>query len=137
MTPRGQRRSSVPRSKSADYARVAESFFNGAEVAKEFEYWNAAGVLVVHAAIAYADAVAIAAGGVRSRGEDHMAATNLLREVANLDENGQRAIRHLERMIEEKNRVSYEGEIYFRKDIDELWKHLTRFRGWARTRLGL
>ena len=135
MTPRGQRRVSVARSKGSDYARVGESFYHGAELAKEFEYWNAAGVLVVHAAIAYTDAITIAAGGVKSRGEDHMAAADLLREIVPLDEGGLRAARHLERMIHEKNRVSYEGEIYARKDIEVLWKHLARYRAWARERL--
>lgn len=136
MTPRGQRRASVPRSKSPDYARVGENFYRGAELAKEFEYWNAAGVLIVHAAIAYTDAVTIRLGGVKSRGEDHMAAADLLRQVAALDEEGLRAARHLERVIHEKNRVSYEGDIYTRKDIEELWKRLLRYRSWARSLLG-
>ncbi|MCG2726610.1 MAG: hypothetical protein L6420_10275 [Elusimicrobia bacterium] len=70
MTPRRHCRVSVPRSKNSDYARVAENFYHGAETAKEFEYWNAAGVLIIHAAIAYADAITIKFGGVKNKGED-------------------------------------------------------------------
>lgn len=131
MSPRGQRRASVPKSKSSDYAKVAESFYHGAELAKEFEYWNAAGLLVVHAAIAYTDAVTIHVGGVKSQGEDHMAAVGLLKEVVKLDDTGRRAANHLARLIEQKNIVSYSGEIFSRKEVDLLWKHLERYRPWA------
>ncbi|MBW1896803.1 MAG: hypothetical protein JRI47_07065 [Deltaproteobacteria bacterium] len=60
-----------------------------------------------------------------------MAAEGLLRQVVALDEQGSRALRHFERMLHEKNRVSYEGEVYTRKDIDILWKQLDRYRTWA------
>lgn len=131
MTPRQAKRVQVPRPRGQDYFAVAESFFNGAQVAKDFEYWNAAGVLMVHAAIAYTDALTIQFGGVRSKGEDHMAAADLLRQVARLDEPDLLQVRHFERIINEKNRVSYEGEIFHRKDIEPLWKHLSRYREWA------
>ena len=70
MTPRLSRRIAVPRMKHHDYAKAADNFHAGAEVAKEFEYWNAAGVLVIHAAIAYTDAITIKVGGVKSQGGD-------------------------------------------------------------------
>lgn len=131
MTPKITKRVTVPRAKKTDYAKVAESFYNGAEMAKGFEYWNAAGLLIVHAAIAYTDALTIKFVGVRSKGEDHMAAVDLLRQVMALDEQGKSGIRHLERIINEKNRVSYEGEIFTKKDVETLWKHLLRYRAWA------
>lgn len=131
MTPRRHSRVSLPKSKKSDYTRVAENFCKGAEVAKEFDYHNAAGVLIVHAAIAYTDALTIKFGGVRSKGEDHMAAVDLLQQVLALDEQGKAGTRHLEKIINEKNRVSYEGEIYTKKDIDNLWKHLLRYQTWA------
>jgi len=42
-----------------NFLKVAENFFNGSKLAFEFEYWNAAGLLVIHAAIALADSVTI------------------------------------------------------------------------------
>lgn len=131
MTPRQSDRKSVARSRSGDYVKVAENFYEGGRLAREFEYWNAAGVLAIHAAIAYADAITIKVGGVKSSGDDHMAAIDLLRQVVALDEAGHRAAKHLARMIEQKNLVSYSGEIYARQDVEELWRHLERFRGWA------
>lgn len=131
MTPRQRDRRSVSRSKSEDYFKVGENFYRGAEMAKEFEYWDAAGVLMIHAAIAYTDSVTIRIGGVKNSGEDHMGAMDLLREVVVLDETGNKAVKHLGRMIEQKNLVSYGGEIYTREDVEMLWKHLERYRAWA------
>ena len=37
----------------------------------------------------------------------------------------------MERIINEKTRVSYEGEVYTKKDVEALWKHLLRYRAWA------
>jgi len=136
MTPRVSRRTSVHRTKYHDYIKVADNFYLGAELAKEFEYWNAAGVLIIHAAIAYTDAITIKVGGVKSQGEDHMAAVDLLREVVALDEAGKKASNHFARMIEQKNLVSYSGEIYTRINIEQLWRQLERFKAWAASILG-
>jgi len=124
-------RQSVPRNKAKDYQAVAENFTRGAELARTYEYWNAAGLLIIHSAIAYSDAVTIKVGGVKSHGEDHMAVMGLLKDTVVLDDLGIKALNHLRRMIEQKNLVSYSGEIYQRKDVEELWKHLDRFRSWA------
>lgn len=131
MSPRISRRVSIQREKYQDYAKVADNFYSGADCAKEFEYWNAAGVLIIHAAIAYTDAITIKVGGVKSQGEDHMAAVDLLREVVVLGEDGQRAVNHLARMIEQKNIISYSGEIYIRAEIEKLRKQLERYKEWA------
>jgi hypothetical protein len=136
VSPRLSKRVSVPRSKHQDYIHVADSFYAGAETAKAFEYWNAAGVLIVHAAIAYSDAITIRVGGVKSRGEDHMAVIDLVRHVVALDKAGDAALNHLWRMIQEKNLVSYSGEVYSRQEVDKLWKHLERYRTWALSVLG-
>ena len=134
---RQNKRVSVQRSRYQDYVRVADSFFAGAEAARTFEYWNAAGLLIIHAAIAYTDAITIKVGGVKSQGDDHMAAVDLVKEVVALDKAGEGALNHLWRMIQEKNVVSYHGEVYTRQDVDKLWKHLERYKSWARSILGL
>jgi hypothetical protein len=136
VSPRLSKRVSVPRSKHQDYINVADSFYGGAETAKAFEYWNAAGVLIVHAAIAYSDAITIRVGGAKSQGDDHMAVIELVRHVVALDKAGDAALNHLWRMIQEKNLVSYSGEVYSRQDVDKLWKHLERYRTWALSVLG-
>jgi len=100
-------------------------------MAREYEYWNAAGVLIVHAAIALADAVAIRIGGTKCRGEDHHEAIALLEELVAPSEGKKRALQQFRRVIDHKTAVSYSGEVYGRADIDEMWRLVNRFRTWA------
>lgn len=125
------KRAAVERSQHKNYRAVADNFMNGAELAKEYEYWNAAGVLIVHAAIAYADAVSIKFGGVKSQSENHYEAVQLLNELVADSEKKKSAINQLQRIIDHKTSVSYSGEIYDRKDIEQLWKHCIRFKEWT------
>lgn len=53
------RRRHVDRSRWRQFHTVAEHFAEAAEIAREFEYWNAAGVLLVHAAIALTDSLTV------------------------------------------------------------------------------
>ena len=80
------------------------------------------------AAIAYTDAITIKIGGVKSQGEDHMAAVDLVKQTVVLDKSGEKALNHLWRMIQEKNLVSYSGEVYAMEDVEKLWKHLDRYK---------
>ena len=124
-------RKSIDKSKFNNYRIVAESFYGGAEVAKEYEYWNASGVLIIHAAIAYSDAICIKFGGVKSQGEDHNQAIFLLKELLSTSDENRKAFQNLEKMIAHKNSVSYSGDVYEAKDINLLWKHLERFKTWG------
>ncbi len=129
--PRPGRRRQVERSRWRQFRAVGESLAQAAEMATQFEYWNAAGVLLVHAAIALTDALTVKVGGVKSVGEDHMLGADLLESVLAIDAEGKKAIGHLRALIQEKNLVSYSGQVYHREDIRRMARHLTRFRGWA------
>lgn len=131
MPKRGRRRQ-VDRSRWRQFLAVADNFAQGAEIAKEFDYWNAAGVLIVHAAIALTDALTVKVGGVKGTGEDHLLAASLLEEVLAVDSEGQRAIRHLRSILEEKHLVAYSGQVYRQGDIRRMSRHLERYSQWAR-----
>ena len=133
---RAKSRSPVDRFRVSDYVKVAESFYGGAEVARNFEYWNAAGVLIVHAAIAFADAVSIKLGGVKSRGEDHHDTIALLEELVASSQEKSNALLQLRRVIDHKNAVSYSGNVYEKAEIEQLWKQVNRFKEWAKDVLG-
>ena len=124
-------RKEVDKTKSLDHLKVAESFAGGAEVAKDFEYWNAAGILIVHAAIAYADAMCIKYGGVKSQGEDHNQVVALLREILSVNDENKKAFIQLEKIIAHKTSVSYSGDVYNEKDVENLWKNFERFKRWV------
>lgn len=119
---------SIEKSASKKYKLVADNFYNGAEVAKEFEYWNASGVLIVHAAIAYSDAICIKYGGVKNQSNDHYQIIALMNEIVADSSEKKSALKQLERIIEHKNAVSYSGDIYTKGDIELLWKYIVRFK---------
>ena len=122
---------SVDRSKYREYQRVAEHFYDAANDSLELEYWTAAAVLIVHSAIAYADALCIKLAGQRSVGDSHEHTVTLLEEnVAGGEEKG-KALSQLMYIIEEKTRVSYLGEMISPAGTKDLWKRLGRFRAWA------
>ena len=131
--PRTTVRKGVDRTRSADYLTVAENFFKAGELAREFEYWNAAGLLAVHAAIAFADAICVKLGGVKSRGEDHHEAIALLNELTAVSEAQKKALNQFRKIIDHKTSVSYAGDVYGRADVEVLWRLVVRFREWTRS----
>lgn len=125
------RRKSVQRNQYRQYQKVAEHFFVAASDSIDMGYWTAAGVLIVHSAIAYVDALCIQQSGQRSAGENHVDAIALLDEVISDGEEKASAMNQLRRIIEEKTKVSYLGDLYSAKQAEDLWKRLKRFRQWA------
>jgi len=124
-------RKSVPRTRFVKYQQTAEHFYNAAKDSIELEYWTAAGVLIVHSAIAFTDALSIKLSGQKSIGENHEDAISILETIVAGGEEKLKAINQLKRIIEEKTRVSYLGELYSPSRTNEMWKRLERFRKWA------
>lgn len=125
-------RKSIPRHRFMEYQNVADHFYEAAKDSMELEYWTAAGVLTVHSAIAFADALSIKLSGVKSVGENHEDAVVLVENAVADGEGKTRAINQLRRIIEEKTKVSYLGELFSPSQSKELWKRLERFRKWAK-----
>ena len=130
MTSKSPRKKIDP-ARYKDFEEVAANFYEGAKVASEFSYYNAAGVLIVHSAIAYSDAISIKNGGVKIQGDNHYEIISLLDDLMADSTNKKNALNQLEIIIDHKNKVSYSGDIYHKKDIDSLWKHLERYRTWV------
>ncbi|MBZ0179185.1 MAG: hypothetical protein K8F36_07835 [Melioribacteraceae bacterium] len=131
----------VPRKKydSAKYSnflKVADNFSQAADIAAEFEYYNAAGVLIIHSAIALADSVTIRFSSVKCTGENHYEVIKLLQESVADSKSTAKALTHFEKLIDHKNAVSYQGEVYQQKDITILLKHFYRFEKWVKSLIG-
>jgi hypothetical protein len=120
----------------SSFRAMAAQFLKAAGLARDHEYWNAAGLLIVHAAIAYADAVSIRLAGAKSTSDNHHDAVQLLGEAAAREKDRDRALGHLKRVIEEKSRVSYSGEAFRRAEIEALETHAERFCDWCEAVLG-
>lgn len=122
----------MDRGKAASYAGAGHEFLRAAELAQKHEYWNAAGLLLVHSAIAHADAVTIHLAGQKSTSESHQDVVLLLKEAVRDLKGRDEAIHHLSTVIEEKNRVSYTGQPFRSSDVASLIKHAARLQDWTR-----
>lgn len=124
-------RKAISRHRFSDYQNVADHFYSAANDSIDLEYFTAAGVLIVHSAIAYADALCIKLSGVRSIGDSHEDAIALVESVVADSSEKSKAINQLRRIIEEKNKVSYLGELYSASMAKDMLQRLERFRIWA------
>lgn len=124
-------RKNVNRGQFIKYQKTAEHFYDAAKNSIELEDWTAACVLIVHSAIAYADALCIKLSGQKSIGENHEDTITLVEDISAGGEEKLKAINQLKRIIEEKTKVSYLGELYTLSQTKEMWKRLERFRDWA------
>jgi len=98
----------------------------------ELQYCTAASVLIVHSAIAYADALSIKQAGLRSASNNLDEAVTLVDESVASSERKAEAMQQLRRIVGEKTRVSYLGELYSPAGTKRLWQRLERFRRWAK-----
>ena len=122
---------SVDARKFKDFQHVAINFIEGAKVAYEFEYFQAAGLLVIHSAIALADAVTVKLLSEKCAGENHYEVLNLMKDALPKNKNNNQPLKQFKNLIDHKNLISYTGDIYYKKDVDKIMKHYERFSNWA------
>lgn len=130
MTSRSPRKK-IDSNRYIGFKEVAKNFYEGAKIASEYSYYNAAGVLIVHSAIAYSDSVSIKNGGVKIQGDNHYEIISLLDDLIPHSADKKKALNQLKIIIDHKNKVSYSGDVYHKKDIDALWKHFERYKVWV------
>jgi hypothetical protein len=128
-------RKRVERSDWAGFLAAAEENYASACAVQATRKYRAAGILLVHAAIALADALTVRAGGVKSTGEHHQEAVDLVRELLPNAAGLGPALRHLEAIIHEKNRVSYTGDPFSAADIARMRTHYERLALWVKDQL--
>ena len=85
----------------------------------------------MHGAIALADAVSIQLKSVKAVSDNHKDTVALLGEVVGEGRGKKDALTHLERIIDEKNRVAYSGVSSRSADVERLGVHADRFRAFA------
>ncbi|GJQ32865.1 MAG: hypothetical protein HBSAPP04_17040 [Ignavibacteriaceae bacterium] len=125
----------VSKEKYSSFVQVADGFAEAAKVAREFDYPNAAGVLIIHSVIAYADALTIKKAGLKCKGENHYEVISLLSDKMPFTAERQKALDHFSALISHKNMISYHGQIYTKGDVSKLFKHAERFIAWAKVNL--
>ena len=118
-------------SRYKNFIKVAVNFAEAADLAFEFDYYNASGVLYIHSAIAFSDAITIKLSGKKSSGDNHFEVIHLLESVVPKIRIDVKAFNSLKTLIDNKNIISYTGDVYQRKDLDKMRRNFTRFREWA------
>jgi len=114
------------------FIKVAENFQNAADLALEFDYFNAAGVLFIHSAIAYADAITVKFASKKSSGDNHYMVINLIEEVLPPIKIDKKAFNNFKLLIDHKNSISYSGDIYNQKDVEKIKNYFLKFSFWAK-----
>lgn len=111
------------------YWNKAEEFYETMQHAYKNRMWTAVGLNAVHCVISSCDALLAKSQGIRSAGEDHMQAAELLARVPVSGIEKQAAA--LRRIIAKKNVIAYEGREFRESDASDIFKQAERFYRWA------
>lgn len=127
--PRSDRTRPATQADARQFVDKALQFLAGMETELAASRWDGAGLAAIHAGISAGDAVMSYRGGVRSAGQDHRAAVDLLQQVV-----GDAAVepsRHLKRLVDKKNLVEYEQRRLTQAEALDLAEHARRFVRWT------
>ena len=119
-----RRTRSVSPQVAGNYLKKAQEFAAAMETALEEEHWNAAALAAVHAVISAGDAMLAAFVGIRSAEQDHRQIVTLLAD--HLGKDGEKASKHVLRVIARKNLVEYEGRLIRQTDAKGMATHVRR-----------
>lgn len=133
MVPRSDRTRPGTKADARQYLAKADEFLCAMESLLAAAQWDAAGLASIHAGISAADAVLSYRGGVRSAGQDHRAAADLLVQV--LGPAADDSAKHLRRLVQKKTLVEYEQRRLTQAEATDLAEHARRLLKWARTQM--
>ena len=132
MTPRKLKIETVEKSDYRTYLKKAADFHDIMLKAFDSANWTAAGLNAVHCAISCCDALLVFHLGVRSAGEDHMPAADLL---LSLPQKLTGEVVAFKRIVAKKNLIAYENRDFHRAEALEITKMAERFYDWATSNL--
>lgn len=90
----------IHHSRYSSYKKIAHNFFEAANISTELGYYNAAGVLFVHSAIALGDAITIKLSSIKSSGDNHFQIISLIEDVVKESNEKSKALNHLRKIID-------------------------------------
>lgn len=114
------------------YRRKGKILLEAAEISLEFELYDAAAVLAIHAAILVADAVLIRTSGLKSASDDHR---DVIELIAARTKNPAPARRHLGTILSVKNQIEYTGELVTPEEARNIYRSARRLEEWAKSYL--
>jgi HEPN domain-containing protein len=111
----------------------AKEFYEVMRNARETGKWTAVGLNAVHCAISCCDALLTFHLGIRSSGEDHMQAVDLLQRLPPDIEEGE--ANTFKRIIVKKSIIAYECREFRQTEAIEISKLTERFYRWTTSKL--
>src|SRR3989338_4547987 len=115
------------------FLKKAKDFYEVMINARDTGNWTAVGLNAVHCAISCCDAMLTFHLGIRSAGEDHMHAVDLLTRLPPNVEDGQAAT--FKRIIAKKNLIAYECREFRQAEAIDILKLAERFYRWTTSKL--
>lgn len=115
------------------FLKKAKDFYEIMLKARDTENWTAVGLNAVHCAISCCDAMLTFHLGIRSAGDDHMRAADLLMRLPPASEDGE--CNTFKRIIAKKNLIAYENREFRQTEALDILKLAERFYRWASSKL--
>lgn len=115
------------------FLKKAKDFYEVMLTARDTENWTAVGLNAVHCAISCCDAMLTFHLGIRSAGEDHMQAVDLLLRLPSTADDSEATT--FKRIIAKKNLIAYENREFRQSEAMDILKLAERFYSWTISKL--
>lgn len=133
MTAKKLKTAHVEKNDYKVFLKKARDFYEVMLNARDTENWTAVGLNAVHCAISCCDAMLTFHLGIRSSGEDHMQAVDLLMRLPSNVEDGE--VNTFKRIIARKNLIAYECREFRQAEAIDILKLAERFYRWTSSKL--
>ena len=133
MTPRKIKTVHVEKSDYKVFLKKARDLHEIMLKAYDMNNWTAVGLNAVHCAISCCDAMLTFHLGIRSAGEDHMQAVDLLLRLPSSIMDSEAST--FKRIIAKKNLIAYEDREFRQAEAADIRKLAERFYAWTISKL--
>jgi hypothetical protein len=131
MTPKKRSTRPVSEQEAVSYLRKAEEFYLTMTEAFQKRRWNSAGLAGVHCAISATDAILGKKARLRSSGESHLDAAELLKQHVQ-EPNAGAHVQRLTRILGEKSLVEYDSREFREAEAAAVVKDVGRYFEWVK-----
>ena len=131
MTPKKIKTITVDKSDYKVYLKKAKDFYDMMLRARDSKNWTAVGLSAVHCAISCCDAILTFHLGIRSAGEDHIQAVDLLLRLPKTISSSE--TNTFKRIIAKKNLIQYESRSIYKFESQDIVKMSDRFYRWVKS----
>lgn len=131
MSPKKRSTKTITEQEARSYLKKAEEFYLTMAEAFLKRLWNAAGLAGVHCAISATDALLGMKARIRSSGESHLEAVQLLKQHID-DSNIGAQSQRLYRVLSEKSLVEYDSREFRETEAAAVVKDVGRYFEWVK-----